>query len=469
MKKTKIICTIGPSSNNKETIRDMLLKGMNVARFNFSHGSYESHEKAIKTFIEVRDELKMPAAVLLDTKGPEIRTGCVENDKVDIISGNDFELTTEEILGNDKKVSISFKDLPNQIPIDSMILIDDGKIKLKVIDKNSTSIFCKIIDGGELGNRKSINMPYLDINMPFLSEKDKADLLFGIKNDIDYVAASFTRSKQDIVDIRNFLDFHGGHDIRIIAKIENMSGVRNIDEILSVSNGIMIARGDMGVEIDYTRLPGIQKDFIKRCYRSGKIVITATQMLESMIYKTMPTRAEISDVANAVFDGTSAVMLSGETAMGKHPSLVVETMAKIVIQAENDAMNINSKKQNHDIDKSDIANAICDAACTTANDINAKAIIAVTKSGHTARLVSKFRPRQPIIASTPSIETFHQLSMSWGVFPVLALNQRTTDTLFRHAVDCAKSMNAVKEGDKVVITAGIKGNETSLLKAQVVE
>ena len=303
-------------------------------------------------------------------------------------------------------------------------MIDDGRICLEVVSTTDTDILCKVLAGGEISSRKGINIPYAHLEMPYLSEQDKADLVFGIQNDVDFVAASFVRCKQDVIDLRKFLDYHGGHAIKIISKIENIEGINNFDDILAHSDGIMVARGDMGVEVEYERLPGIQKKFIKRCYKAGKMVITATQMLESMIHNSTPTRAEITDVANAVFDGTSAVMLSGETAMGDHPDLVVSVMAKIVCRAETDYFDMQMQDDGpYVMDTKDKTNAICDAACTTARDLNAKAIIAVTKSGETARRVSKFRPVEAIVAATPELKTFHQLSLSWGVLPVLALNQ----------------------------------------------
>ena len=472
MRKTKIICTIGPASNNEETIEAMLKNGMNVARLNFSHGTHENHKKTIEMFRKVRDKLNMSAAVMLDTKGPEIRTGEVEGGQVELKTGNKFILTTEKVIGNCEKVSITYEDLPAQLKPGNRILVDDGRIMLTVLDCSNTEITCSIDDGGILGNKKGINVPYIHLDMPYISKQDEEDIKFGIENDVDYIAASFVRCKEDIISLRNFVNYYGGHNIKIISKIENNEGVEKFDEILKYSDGIMVARGDMGVEVDYERLPGIQKMFIKKCYSEGKIVITATQMLESMITNATPTRAEITDVANAVFDGTSALMLSGETAMGEHPARVVEVMAKIARQAENDAFEMNVyqgiKYQN---DTNDTTNAICDAACTTAKDIKAKAIIAVSKSGQTARRVSKFRPREMIIGATPEIKTFHQLAMSWGVFPVLALNQDNADSLFLHSVDCAKLSGYVDSGDIVVITAGVPINvagTTNILKVQTV-
>lgn len=473
MKKTKIVCTIGPSSDNESVMEQMLRAGMNVARLNFSHGTHESHKKVIDTFRKVRDRLHLPAAVMLDTKGPEIRLGNFEKDEVVLEDDTVFTLTTEQCLGNATLASITYRDLPRQLKADDILLIDDGRIRLSVLSTTETTIECHVLHGGIVSNHKGINIPGIQLDMPYLSEQDKKDLLFAIENDVDFIAASFTRRPQDIIDMRKFIDYNGGHHIRIIAKIENMEGIDNFDQILEHSDGIMVARGDMGVEVEYERLPGLQKRFIRRCYQSGKVVITATQMLESMINSPTPTRAEITDVANAVFDGTSAVMLSGESAMGHYPVEAVKVMAKIAEQAELDAFDMDVFKDiHHDMDSSDMTNAICDATCTTANDLKAKAIIAVTKHGHTARRMSKFRPSTPIVAATPVEKTYHQLSLSWGVHPVLARYQNTSDDLFIHAIDCAKMIDIVQSGDRVVITAGIpldtSGN-TNILKVEVVK
>ena len=472
MRHTKIICTLGPASSDEAVIRQMLENGMNIARFNFSHGDHESHKELIERFRSVRDEMELPAAVLLDTKGPEIRIGNFENGFVYLDEGAKFTLTTEEIIGDSQRVYMNYANLPSELKPGVRLLLDDGKISLIAEEITKTEIRCRVTDGGTLSNKKSVNIPYHHLNMPYLSEKDKSDLIFAIENDVDFVAASFVRSKDDVIALRKFLDFNGGHSIRIISKIENNEGVDNFDEILQHSDGIMVARGDMGVEVEFERLPGLQKMMIKKCYQSGKMVITATQMLESMIKSPTPTRAEISDVANAVFDGTSAVMLSGETAMGVNPAKVVSVMAKIAEQAENDAFAMDAfNGYQYEIDENDIANAICDAACTTARDIHAKAVIAVTKSGHTARRASKFRPQEIIVGATPDIKTFHQLSLSWGVAPVLALNQTSSDALFMHAIDCAKQIDLVQKGDTVVIIAGIPVNipgMTNLIKVATV-
>ena len=463
---------MGPASLKEHVLEQMFKNGMNIARFNFSHGTHEYHKEGIELFRKVRDRLKLPAAVLLDTKGPEIRIGTFACSKIELAAGQKFTLTTDSIDGDENKVSVTYPGLPAELSIGSRVLIDDGAIELVVEELTDTDVVCKVITGGVLSSRKGVNLPGVHLNMPYISEQDEKDLRFGIEMDVDFVAASFVRSKNDVIELRKLLNYYGGHSIRIIAKIENAEGVENFDEILANCDGIMVARGDMGVEIAFEKLPGIQKKFIRKCYRAGKMVITATQMLETMIHSKTPTRAEITDVANAVFDGTSAVMLSGETAMGDHPAHVVAVMSKIAERAEQDAMEMNVYAGiNHDEDVSDLTNAICDAACTTARDIRAKAIIAVTKSGTTARRVSKFRPAEPIVAATPDLKTFHQLSMSWGVCPVLAINQDDTDRLFLHAIDCARQLDIVSKGDKVVITAGVPlklAGTTNLLKVQVV-
>ncbi|MBQ7335635.1 MAG: pyruvate kinase [Clostridia bacterium] len=472
MRKTKIVCTLGPACLKEDVLEDMLKNGMNIARFNFSHGTHEYHKKAMELFRRVRDRMQLPAAVMLDTKGPEIRLKDFANGKVTLHKGDEFVLTVNDRMGDEHGAAISFADLPKQLYAGIRLLLDDGRVAMTVLDTTETDIRCRVDVGGLLSNHKSINIPNFHIDMPYLSEHDEADLIFGIEQDVDFVAASFVRCKEDVIRLRKFLDYHGGHSIKIISKIENIEGVNNFDEILRHSDGIMVARGDMGVEVEFERLPGIQKRFIRKCYQSGKMVITATQMLESMIHSNTPTRAEITDVANAVFDGTSAVMLSGETAAGDHPALVVRVMAQIAEQAEKDAFEMEIYQGiKYESDMTDVTNAICDAAATTARDVHAKVIIAVTKSGLTARRVSKFRPSQMIVAATPVLKTFHQLSLSWGVVPVLALNQNNTDDLFVHAIDCAKQIDIVSTGDKAVITAGVPLNQegtTNLLKVQMV-
>ncbi len=472
MRKTKIVCTIGPATRNEETIKELIKSGMNVARLNFSHGSHEYHKGTIDLLKKVRKEMDCPLAILLDTKGPEIRTKTLKEQKVVLVKGNKFTLTTNEVDGDTNMVSITYQTLPQQLEIGTNVLIDDGKIKLVVEELTETDIICTITRGGELGEKKGINIPGVKLDMPYLNENDKADILFGIENDVDFVAASFVRSKNDVVDMRKFINYNSGHEIKIISKIENMEGVDNFDEILRNSDGIMIARGDMGVEVEYERLPGLQKRFIKKCYQSGKMVITATQMLESMIKNPTPTRAEITDVANAVFDGTSAVMLSGETAMGDYPIKAVKVMAKIAEQAEEDAFDMQVyDDMKYEMDENDYTNAVCDAASTMAKDIHAKAIIAPTLGGNTVRNMSKFRPYQPIVASTPKEKTFNQLALSWGVYPVMSRFQTTSDELFLHAIDCAKMIDIVEDGDLVVIAAAMPlelQSKTNILKVEVV-
>ncbi len=469
MRKTKIVCTLGPACNNEETLTQMLKNGMNVARLNFSHGTHEYHKANIELFRKVRDELKVPAAIMLDTKGPEIRVGNFKKNSEELRSGDSFTFTSREVEGTKNEVSITYRKLPGQLVPGNQILVDDGKLLFRVKETTDTDIICEVVTGGIISNHKGVNVPNVHLDFPHMSEQDEADLRFGVEQNVDFVAASFVRSKEDVIGIRNYLDYYGGYDIKIISKIENIEGVEHFDEILEHSDGIMVARGDMGVEIEYEKLPGLQKKFIKKCYQAGKMVITATQMLDSMIHSTTPTRAEITDVANAVFDGTSAIMLSGETAAGEHPELVVEVMSKIAQQAEKDAFEMDIYRGvQYDNDTNDTTNAICDAACTTARDVGATAIIAVTMSGYTARRMSKFRPNQAIIAATPNEKTFHQLALSWGVYPVTALYQPDANVLFDHAVACAKRYGLVKEDDRVVIAAGSEGF-TDVLKVQTVK
>lgn len=468
MRKTKIICTLGPASRSEQVIADMLKSGMDVARINFSHGTHEYHKETIALFRKVRDSMGVPAAVMLDTKGPEIRLGNFKNHKEMLKNGDTFTLTAKDCEGDAKKVSVTYKDLSKQLVPGNKVLIDDGKIHLEVTEVTEHDVICRVIVGGEVSDHKGVNIPNVHLDIPYLSPTDEQDLIFGAEQDVDFIAASFVRSKEDVIALRNFLDYHGGYNIKIISKIENIEGVNNFDEILCHSDGIMVARGDMGVEIEFEKLPGLQKKFIRKCYKAGKMVITATQMLESMIHSLTPTRAEITDVANAVFDGTSAIMLSGETAVGDHPERVVQVMASIALQAEKDAFDMEIYKDvQYDIDMNDTTNAICDAACTTARDVKASAIIAITKSGYTARRVSKFRPREIIIATTPLEKTFHQLALSWGVYPVKALYQYDANVLFNHSVACAKRFGFVKDNDRVVITAGADGT-TDILKVQTV-
>lgn len=472
MRRTKIVCTIGPACNSEEMLVKLVHCGMNVARLNFSHGSHDYHKETLERIKRVRKAECAPVAILLDTRGPEIRVRDFKEGFAMLDEGAEFTLTTREIQGDGSAVTVSYDGLPRELKPGNSILIDDGNIELTVEECTDTDVRCRVVHGGRISNRKGINVPNVHLDMPFLSEQDKADILFGIENDVDFIAASFVRCKEDVIALRKFVDYHGARNLRIISKIENIEGVNNFDEILRYSDGIMVARGDMGVELSFERLPGLQKRFIKKCNQAGKTVITATQMLESMITHANPTRAEITDVANAVFDGTSAVMLSGETAMGKYPILAVKVMSRIVTQAEADAFEMDAYAGiNYDIDNEDTTNAVCDATCTTANDIRAKAIIVVTKSGQTAQRMSKFRPSQLIVAATPLEKTLNQLALSWGVYPVLARMQRSSEELLLHAIDCAKQIDAVENGDIVVIAAGIPLNttgSTNLMRVAVV-
>ena len=471
MLKTKIVCTLGPATDTEEMITKMIKAGMNVARLNFSHGTHEEHKAKIDAVKAARDKLGVPVAIMLDTKGPEIRLGTFRGGSATLETGSEFTLTARDVEGDEKGARITFAGLPVQVSEGTRILLDDGNIELTVKSAGDDEIVTTVTSGGVIKSGKGVNVPNVHLDMPHLSDRDRDDLLFGRENDIDFVAASFVRSAEDVTNMRKFIDYNGGHAIRIISKIENSEGVRNFSEILARSDGIMVARGDMGVEIPFERLPGLQKRFIKECYRSGKMVITATQMLESMISHPTPTRAEITDVANAVFDGTSAVMLSGETAVGEYPLRAIEVMAKVAEQAERDAFSMKSAAGSYVMDSEDITNAVCDAACTTARDLKADAIVALTMTGRSARRMSKFRPSTPIVAATPNVKTFHQLALSWGVYPVLARNQDDFDRLFRHAIDCAKQIDLVSDGDRVVIVGGIPldtpGN-TNIIKVETV-
>ncbi len=472
MRKTKIICTLGPVVEDEQTLKRLIEEGMDVARLNFSHGSHEEHLKRVNALKKVRKELGKPIALLLDTKGPEIRLGRFEEGSVELNTGDIFTLTTEEFLGTKKKVSVSYKNLPQVAKKGTRILIDDGLVELIVHDLTETDVICEVMNGGVIKDKKSLNVPGIKLDMPYLSAKDVEDIKFAVKHDFDYIAASFTRTATDIIDIKKLLEENGGQNIQIIAKIENGEGVENIDEILMASDGIMVARGDMGVEIDYNELPRIQKLLIKKAMIHGKKSITATQMLDSMIVKPRPTRAEISDVANAIYDGTSAIMLSGETSIGKYPVESVRTMAKI---AESTEAAIHYKKRFHQIELtesiSNVTNAISHATCTTAHDLDAAAIITLTVSGTTARMISKFRPECTIIGCTTSEKVFRQLSMSWGVVPVLFEEKKTSDELFEHAVEKAVERGLVKSGDLVVLTAGLPlgiPGMTNILKVHIV-
>lgn len=473
MRKTKIVCTVGPATDDDNILRQMMLSGMNVARFNFSHGDYEMHKKRFEQVVRLREELGLPIATMLDTKGPEIRLGKFVDDKpVEIFDGDTFTLTTEDILCTAERASITFKGLPGDVSIGTKILINDGAVELVAEKITATDIICKVTTGGMLSNNKGINVPGVELSMPYLSERDMSDLEFGSKMGYDFIAASFVRSSADVSYLRKFTKSLGWTTPRIIAKIENMDGVNNIDEIIEVSDGIMVARGDMGVEIPFEQIPAIQKDIIEKGYLAGKQVITATQMLESMITNPKPTRAEITDVANAIYDGTSAIMLSGETAAGKHPVEAVRTMALIAETTEKDINYIHRLSKRPVSIERNQTNAISHAAVTTAHDISAKAVITVTKSGSTARNLSKFRPSCMIIGCTPNETVLRQMNMSWGVLPVMMDEKRNTDELFDSAIKAAVDAEYITKGDVVVLTAGIPlgiAGTTNMLKVASVE
>lgn len=467
MRKTKIVCTLGPATDNTEVMRELMLSGMNVARFNFSHGDYSDHERRFKEIAALREELGLPIASLLDTKGPEIRLGKFKESPVILKDGDEFTLTTEERICDEKIASISFKGLPGDVKAGTAILINDGAVELRVTEVKDNEIKTEVVHGGEIGNNKGINVPGVELSMPYLSERDMNDLEFGARMGFDFIAASFVRTAADVAYLKKFIKSLGWSSPRIIAKIENMDGVKNIDEILETADGIMVARGDMGVEIPFEQIPAIQKSIIRKGYNAGKQVITATQMLESMITNIRPTRAEITDVANAIYDGTSAIMLSGETAAGKHPVEAVRTMALIAETTENDIDYVSQLQSRKQEKGTGITNAISHAACTTAHDLGAAAIVTVTKTGGTAKMLSKFRPACPIIGCTPSPAVYRQMNLSWGVTPLMMDEKSSTDELLDGAIEAAVGAGLLKKGDVTVITAGIplgiSGN-TNMLK-----
>ena len=473
MRKTRIVCTLGPSSNSYETVKALALAGMNVARFNFSHGTQESHLETFRVVSRVRSELHMPIATLLDTKGPEIRLKTFANGPVILKEGGLFTLTTREVPGDESIVSITHMNLPQDLGQQTRILIDDGLVELHVESKTETDIITRVVSGGQISDRKGVNVPGVRFSMPYISEKDKDDVLFGIRSGFDYIAASFVRGAEDVQALRQLLDENGGAHVRIIAKIENADGVAHIDEIIEASDAVMIARGDMGVEIPFEEIPIIQKRMIKAATMAGRQVITATQMLESMVHNPRPTRAEITDVANAIYDGTSATMLSGETASGKYPVEAVKTMARIAERAENDIDYRKRFLERSMAESSEtITDAISHATCLIALNMHAAAIVTVTKSGTTAKMISRFRPNMPIIACTPDASTYRQLSLSWGVTPVLIGEERITDVLFEHAVDASVDTGIISKGDLVVLTAGVPlsiSGTTNLIKVVHVE
>lgn len=471
-RRTKIICTLGPATDNPTVLSELMLSGMNAARLNFSHGNYDEHLKRINMVKKLRDEMGLPIALLLDTKGPEIRTGCFKDGKITLKRGQKFTLTPKETEGTEDSVSISYGDLYRDIEKGMRILIDDGLIEMLVSEINGEDIICEVLNDGVVSDHKSINVPDANLTMDYMSPKDITDIEFGIQQGVDFIAASFVRSAFDVLEIKRILEQHKATDIQVIAKIENRQGVEDIDNILRASDGIMIARGDMGVEIPFEELPSIQKELIEKCYISGKRVITATQMLESMTHNPRPTRAETSDVANAVYDGTSAVMLSGETAVGSYPVRALKTMAQICTKAEDDINYIKRFEARHFDTIIGVPNAISHSACTTAHDLGAAAIITVSKSGFTARVISGFRPNCPIIAGCMNDKVFRQLALSWGVTPIHTKMKKTTDALFDHVVEEALAQtNLITKGDIAVITGGaplgISGT-TNILKVQLV-
>jgi pyruvate kinase len=471
MRKTKIICTLGPASESEDVLRKLIFEGMDVARFNFSHGTHEEQLKKLDLVKRLREELKRPVAALLDTKGPEIRLKQFENGKVELKKGSKFTLTTRDVIGTSEIVSITYAALPQDVKAGGRILLDDGLIELHIDEVKDTEIHCTVVNAGMISNNKGVNVPDTNLSMPFISQKDYDDICFAIENDFDFIAASFTRSAEDILEIRKILEEKNCQDIHIIAKIENMQGVQNINDIIRVSDGIMVARGDMGVEIPMEEVPVLQKKIIRKVYQAGKQVITATQMLDSMIKNPRPTRAEATDVANAIYDGTSAIMLSGETAAGAYPVEAVKTMVKI---AERTEMDINYRRRFAEKGPdviTDVTNAISHATCTTGMDLNAAAILTVSKSGRTARMISKFRPTCPIIACTVSEKVYRQLNLSWGVQPLIIEEKETSDELFEAAIEAAERNGFVKQGDITVITAGVPlgvSGTTNMIKVQLV-
>ena len=472
MRKTKVICTLGPAVDSEETLRELILAGMHCARFNFSHGTHESHLATLVRLRRVRDELGAPVATMLDTKGPEIRIKSFAGGPVTLVKDQDFTLTTEDVPGDEHQVSVTYENLHNELAPGCRVLVDDGLVELQVQKIEGRRILCTVDNGGVLSNNKSINIPDVHIQLPSLTEKDKEDLKFAVEQDYDFIAASFVRKASDVEDIRACLREYGGESIRIISKIENREGVENLDAIIAASDGIMVARGDLGVEIPAHEVPILQKKMIKATIRQGKPVITATQMLDSMIRNPRPTRAEVSDVANAVFDGTSCVMLSGETASGKYPIEALKTMVDTAVAAEG-AIDYWGRFRESALlpGVSSISDAITHSCCLTAMDLGASAILAATKTGYTAKVISRFRPGCPIIAVCQSEKTRRQLAISWGVHPLLTGEVDSTDRLFSMTVDVARKEGVVQPGETVVITAGVpigKSGTTNLIKAQVV-
>ena len=454
MRKTKIICTLGPSTDKGDVLRDLIANGMNVARFNFSHGSYEEHGGRLAKLKALREELGKPVAALLDTKGPEIRLKEFKNGVEMLEAGQTFTLTTREVEGTKEICSVTYKDLPQDVQPGGTIMLDDGLIMLHIEQVTDTDIICTVLNSGKIKTKKGVNVPGVHLSMPYLSQKDREDIIFGVQNGFDFIAASFVRTAQDVYDIRNLLNEYDSN-IRIIAKIENREGVNNIDSILSAADAVMVARGDLGVEIDFTELPGIQKDIIDRSFSFGKPIVTATQMLDSMIVNPRPTRAEISDVANAIYDGTSAIMLSGETAAGAYPVEALKTMSAIAERTEQEGFHLRGRTMDFNPGKISVSDATAHAACLTARDVNAAAIVTVSESGTTARLLSKYRPQQPIIACVMREQVQRQLSLSWGITPLMMSLAHSTDELIEMSTALAKENGYLHNGELAVVTAGV--------------
>ena len=470
MRKTKIICTLGPSTDKEGVLRDLIANGMNVARFNFSHGSHEEHLGRLEKLKALREELGKPVAALLDTKGPEIRLKDFKNGVENLVAGQTLTLTTRDVEGTNEICSITYKDLPMDVEPNGTIMLDDGLIKLQIQTVNDTDIVCTVLNNGKIKNKKGVNVPGVHLSMPYMSQRDKDDIIFGIQQGYDFIAASFVRTAQDVYDIRNLLNQYDSN-IRIIAKIENREGVNNIDSILAAADAVMVARGDLGVEIDFTELPGIQKTIIDRSFSFGKPIVTATQMLDSMIVNPRPTRAEISDVANAIYDGTSAIMLSGETAAGAYPVEALKTMSAIAERTEQEGFHLRGRQMDSNPGKISVSDATAHAACLTARDVNAAAIVTVSESGTTARLLSKYRPQQPIIACVMREQVQRQLSLSWGITPLMMSLAHSTDELIEMSTALAKENGYLHNGELAVVTAGVPvgvSGTTNMIKIHMV-
>ena len=470
MRKTKIICTLGPSTDKGDVLRELIANGMNVARFNFSHGSYEEHGGRLANLKALREELGKPVAALLDTKGPEIRLKEFKNGVEMLEAGQTFTLTTREVEGTKEICSVTYKDLPHDVHEGGTIMLDDGLIMLRIEKVTDTDITCTVLNSGKIKTKKGVNVPGVHLSMPYLSQKDREDIIFGIQNGFDFIAASFVRTAQDVYDIRNLLNEYDSN-IRIIAKIENREGVNNIDSILSAADAVMVARGDLGVEIDFTELPGIQKNIIERSFSFGKPIVTATQMLDSMMVNPRPTRAEISDVANAIYDGTSAIMLSGETAAGAYPVEALKTMSAIAERTENEPHYRDERFKDAAHGQISVSDATAHAACLTARDVNAAAIVTVSESGNTARLLSKYRPTQPIIACVMDEQVQRQLSLSWGITSLLMGPAKSTDELIEMSTALAQKNGYLHNGELAVVTAGVPvgvSGTTNMIKIHMV-